>query len=292
MQRICFIVNPISGKGNNNLSEAYIKSLFVASDYEIEINYSEYPKHAIALAKNALLQKPAIVVACGGDGTINEVASVLVNTSVKLGIIPIGSGNGLASNLKIPNDINKALEIIKKGDTTTIDVGKINDYFFFSNTGLGIDAEIIKKYHESGKRTLVSYLKSTLKASITHKPKTLHYTIDAINHKVNPLLLFVSNSNEMGYNMSLTPKASLSDGFLDLVIVPKLNFFHKSVFGMQVLTKKTHKNKKVTHTLIKDLQVQFDEVANLLIQIDGEHLHLETNTICIKIIEKSLTIIV
>jgi diacylglycerol kinase (ATP) len=292
MQKICFIVNPISGKGNNNLSSDHISSFFNKEEFDVTIHYSEYPKHAIELTKYALKNNSDIIVACGGDGTINEVASMLVNSQIKLGIIPIGSGNGLASNLKIPNYIDSALEVIKRGSTICIDVGKINEYFFFSNTGLGVDAEIIKKYHESGKRTLASYIKSTIKASFNYKPKLLSYTIENCKYKIKPLLLFVSNSNEMGYKMSLTPKASLSDGFLDLVIVPKINLLKQSVFGVQVLTKNIHKNKNITKRLIKELNVYLEKKQEYLIQIDGEPFCLNAEHIQIQILEKSLTIII
>ena len=131
MTYIHFIINPISGSGKHNLAASYILQHFPASEYQIAVDYTNHKTHAVELTKAAVKQNPDYIVACGGDGTINEVASCLVNTRIILGIIPVGSGNGLASNLNIPRDFKKAIDIIKKGKTTFMDVGKINDYYFF-----------------------------------------------------------------------------------------------------------------------------------------------------------------
>ena len=104
-------------------------------------------------------------------------------------------------------------------------------------------------------------------------------------------MLFVSNSNKIGHNLSLTPEASLTDGYLDLVIVPRINLFRKSILGIQILSKKKHENKVVTRRLIKELNIFFKKKRDCLIQIDGEHLNISVDQIQIKILEKSLTII-
>ena len=107
--KIHFIVNPIAGKGKNELSETFLETFFPNEEYLVSIKNTEFILHANELTKNSIEEGAQIIVACGGDGTINEVASSLVNTSVVLGILPMGSGNGLASNLKIPKNLKKAL---------------------------------------------------------------------------------------------------------------------------------------------------------------------------------------
>ena len=168
-------------------------------------------------------KKADIIVACGGDGTINEVASCLVNTNIPLGIVPFGSGNGLASNLKISKKMEKALQTIKDGLLTKIDVGQINATYFFSNTGLGFDSDVIHNYEKISKRCLISYIKAVY-LSFKNYTTSDSVCIQANEEKliISPFMVFISNSNEMGYNMSLTPKASLRDGVLDVVIVPKI----------------------------------------------------------------------
>ncbi|MGK4567793.1 diacylglycerol/lipid kinase family protein [Flavobacterium sp. 3HN19-14] len=154
---IHFIINPISGKGNHVLDEATLRPYFPESQYKIVTYHTKYKKHATELTNSIIGYNPDCIVACGGDGTINEVASCLVNADIPLGIIPVGSGNGLASNLNIPRNLEKAIDIIKNGITSKIDVGTVNGQCFFSNMGVGIDAMIIKKY-ELGRKTNASGL--------------------------------------------------------------------------------------------------------------------------------------
>lgn len=288
---IHFIVNPISGNGKHNITASHLRTNFPRSQYRIEVDYTKYKTHAIELTRNLIAQEPDYVVACGGDGTINEVASCLVNTKIKLGIIPVGSGNGLASNLNIPKDIEKAIRIIIDGKSESIDVGQINDHFFFSNMGIGIDAMIIKKYDRSGKRTLLAYVKSALSASFAFKPQQTILTFNNKTVTIKPFLLFVSNSNEMGYNMSLTPKASLRDGMLDLVVAPQLSFLEKLQLGYCVLTNRVERFSKAKHELVQSLHVEMPEKIFTDIQIDGEHHNLKTNIINVSIIENGLQIV-
>ncbi|NHN24984.1 diacylglycerol kinase family lipid kinase [Flavobacterium jejuense] len=292
MQKLHFIVNPISGKGNHLITEQLVRSYFDTSEYEIQVSASKYEKHAIELTQLAILDKPDVIIACGGDGTINEVASGLVGSTIQFGIIPVGSGNGLASNLNIPRDIKKAFEIIKNKNTSTIDVGKINEKYFFSNTGIGIDAAIIEKYQKSGTRTLISYVKASISTGLHYKPNVIKYSINKKIENCKSLLFFISNSNEMGYNMSLTPKASLSDGFLDLIIVTKLNLLDKIRLGIAVLRNKVDQLKSVNHQLIKNVTIEISDACTSLAQIDGESYILNTNIIEIQIIENGLTILI
>lgn len=291
MVYIHFIVNPISGNGNHNIGKTELEKYFSKEQFKIEVDYSNYKKHAITLTKKAISNNPNYIVACGGDGTINEVASCLINTKIKLGIIPVGSGNGLASNLNIPQQLEKATEIIRNGNSQTIDVGQVNEHYFFSNMGIGIDAHIIKKYETYKKRTLIAYIKASITSSFQFKPIQ---TILAFNNQIlntNSFLLFISNSNEMGYGMSLTPKASLQDGWLDLVIVPKLNFINKLVLGMYVLSNKIEKFKKAQHSLIEILSIEILNKTNTNIQIDGEFHQIKSNKINVSIIKNGLEII-
>ncbi len=289
---IHFIVNPISGSGKHNIGKTELEKHFPKEVYKIEVEYSNYKKHAIILTQNAITNNPDCIVVCGGDGTINEVASCLINTKIKLGIIPVGSGNGLASNLNIPRDIEKATAIIRNKNSQAIDVGKVNEHYFFSNMGIGIDAMIIKKYDAYKKRTLIAYIKATVESSFKFKPMQMILSFN--NHIINTknFMFFISNSNEMGYGMSLTPKASLNDGLLDLVIIPKLNLFDKLILGMRVISNKFEKFKKAQHTLIKKINIEIPEKIFLDTQIDGEYYNLKTNKIEVAIITNGLEVMV
>jgi len=292
LRNIHFIVNPIAGSGGHNFSKAFLQNHFEKDNYRLTIKSSEYRGHARGLTKDSLKQDAEIIVACGGDGTINEVASALVGTNIPLGIIPTGSGNGLASNLKIPKKIKNAIEVIKNNCHTPIDVGCVNDRYFFSNTGFGFDASVIENYEASRKRTLISYLKASLKSLIDlNKKEEIAIEINGLQTEVNPFLIFISNSNELGYNVSLTPKALLQDGLLDVVIVPKLNKFKILLFGILLLLRKPEllKVSKCYQTnAIKLLRKQGNFFES---QIDGELLRIKELSVSISLKEKSLIVI-
>ena len=291
MTQIHFIVNPIAGSAKNILNTSFLKEHFNAEAYQLNVKYSNYKGHAIELTQNSIQEKADIIVACGGDGTINEVASCLVNTKVILGIIPTGSGNGLASNLNIPKKIDAALSLLKTQNVKTIDVGKLNDKVFFSNTGIGYDAQVIKLYEASGKRKLISYIKACMTCLVSSK-KMAALTI-SINQElidIKPFLVFISNSNEMGYNVSLTPQASLQDGLLDVLIVPKMNFLKTLYFGLLVLIKKQHALASVKTYTITEMTISKEKESFFESQIDGGFHKIASNSIHISILEKALQI--
>ena len=290
---IHFIVNPISGSGKANFTLEFLNSYFSKDNYQLSLKYSTYKRHAITLTKASISEKANIIVACGGDGTINEVASCLVNSSIKLGIVPMGSGNGLASHLKIPKNIDKALKLIQEQFVTSIDVGSNNGTFFFSNTGIGFDARVINYYEALNKRKLLSYFKSCIKA-LSDKDKKQAVIIDINGHsfKINPFLVFTSNSNELGYNLSLTPKASLQDGQLDVLIVSKLSLLRALLLGILVMFKKHHLLSNVTSYKTKSMRISHTNSKQFLTQIDGESHTILNKTLDISILENALKVIV
>lgn len=289
---IHFIINPVAGSGKNRLSEAFLKDYFETESYHVVVKESAYAKNAIQLAEQSVTEKADIIVACGGDGTISEVASSLVNTEVLLGIVPMGSGNGLASNLNIPRNIPKALAILRNKSFTEIDAGMINDYLFFSNAGIGFDAHVISDFEKKPTRKLWGYIRSVFKSlqNYTYENAVEVSYLDTIK-TVRPFLLFVSNSNEMGYKMSLTPKASLQDGLLDVLIVPKLSFVKMIAFTFLFLLKKHHWLKEVEEIRTASIVLKNEEGIKFMIQKDGERLKCKTNTIEIKLLHKALKVI-
>ncbi|WP_308992042.1 diacylglycerol kinase family lipid kinase [Mariniflexile litorale] len=292
MKQIHFILNPIAGKGNNNLDLVFLNKYFNKKDFTIVVKPTHYKKHAIKLTQESIKENADVIVACGGDGTIHEVASCLVNSPIVLGIIPIGSGNGLASNLDIPKNLNKALTLIKNQAVKQIDVGLLNNHYFFSNTGIGFDAQVIKQYEASNERTLSSYIKATLKS--LKKVNKLIEVETAINGKTiqhKPFLIFISNSNQMGYHVSLTPKASLQDGKLDILIVKKIGAFKIFLFTLLMFLKCHHILKEVTTFQSKNIKITQKNRPLFQIQIDGEFLMIKNHSIEISILEKALNVI-
>lgn len=287
---IHFIVNPIAGKGRNKLPTSLVDTHFPRVDYTITIKETTAVGHATALTKTSIDEGAQIIVACGGDGTINEVARCLVNTQVILGILPMGSGNGLASNLKIPKNLNKALSIIKSQNAIAIDTGSINGDPFFSNAGIGFDAHVISDFEENTTRRLFSYVKSTLRTMKKYSYNSIALKYNGSSETISPFLLFVSNSNEMGYKMSLTPRASLQDGLLDVVVVPKLSNFKLFLFSILFLFKKHLWVKEVRFQQVTALEIKSLDNVILKAQKDGGRYFLDKDVILIEILPKSLLV--
>ena len=290
---IHFIINPISGHGNNQLTPEMVSSIFNSDKFVVKIKKTIKPKHAAELTKASIIEGADIVVACGGDGTVNEIASCLVGSGVKLGVVPMGSGNGLASTLKIPKSIKAALNVIKKSNSIQIDVGDINKHYFFSNTGIGFDASIINNYSKTKQRKLISYLKASLLTFFNPPPSlSVKITTESQSLDLKPFMVFVSNSNEMGYDISLTPKASIQDGMLDAIIVESLNKLEIIYFGFLLLIKKPQSFKKAHYFLTKRIEITNLNNGGVLAQIDGESRQINTNTIKITIRKSALSVVV
>ena len=292
MIHIHFIVNPIAGSGDNHINIKFLQRYFNKDTYALVVKNSTYKNHAIVLTKESIVEKADIIVACGGDGTINEVATCIIGTPILLGVIPLGSGNGLASNLKISTNIHKAISIIKKQDIKKIDLGCLNDKYFFSNTGVGFDALVIKNYEQSNSRKLISYVKGTFKSlrEISYD-KEYNVTLNDETLVIKPFMIFISNSNVLGYNVSLTPKASLQDGLLDVLIVSKLNIFKVLLFWLLMIFKKHHLLKEVKSYQTKNMTILQNDLSFYETQIDGEYRIIEDSKIEISIKKQILNII-
>lgn len=222
-----FIVNPIAGSGHKSL----LTKKLVSSGYNVV--YTEYPGHAEVLARETDAQK---VIAVGGDGTVNEVARGLIGTSKAFGIIPCGSGDGLAMHLGIPHNFAKALKIIQNGKTEPLDAARLNDKIFFSVCGTGFDATISEKFAKSGKRGLANYIEQAIKTWKDYKPES--YTIDIDGRKWNTeaVLITVGNSNQWGNGAKVTPLADSSDGMLDITIVDRFKNIEIPILAYRLMT--------------------------------------------------------
>lgn len=285
-----FIVNPNSGNAKHEISIQFLQSKFSPKN-EIILKETAYQFHAKELVQEAIAQNADVVVACGGDGTINEVASALVHTAIHFGIIPAGSGNGLAANLGIPKDINKAIEIIKNSAVRTIDVGRVEDKYFFSNLGFGIDADIIQTYEQNQKRTITGYVDASLKTLMNYKSKLFRLYIDDVIIEKNFYYLFCSNSNIAGYGISFTPNADLSDGLLDLLMIEDLDVFEQFYFSVLVLAKKIDLMNKARYKQVKKFTIESLEDSKISYQLDGEFQTTNSLKVKVEVLPNALNII-
>ncbi len=228
--------------------------------YEVELAYTEYAGHATELARSAVERNVDIVVAVGGDGTVNEVGRALVHTDTALAIIPCGSGNGLARHLRIPLSPKKAIEIINEGVIHALDYGTINDRPFFCTCGVGFDAFISEKFAAAGKRGLLTYVENTLKSGLQYKPQT--YVIEDENgtETCHAFLIACANASQYGNDAYIAPYASMKDGLLDVVVMNPFSTIEAPQVALQLFT----------GTLPASSHVRTFQAQRLLIRREGE----------------------
>ena len=233
---ILFIVNPKSG---NNRKKKIISYL---AERNFKCVYTEYAGHAEVLAREAM---ESVIVAVGGDGTVNEVARGIGDSGKTLGIVPCGSGDGLALCLGISRNYKRAINTILNGRVSYIDTGKINEKPFFSVCGVGFDAYVSSEFACAPKRGLVSYIRIGLKSLINYKPEKYHIEIDGKSIESDAMLITIGNSNQWGNGAKITPLASMSDGKLEVTIVERLKLFHVPYAAFLLMIGKINKFKYV-----------------------------------------------
>lgn len=290
MKRIAFIVNPISGTCSKDVVPAMIGKHIDASLYETNVVFTEYAGHASQLAAQYVADGYDIVVAVGGDGTINEVARSLVETNTALGIVPCGSGNGLARHLMLPMNFGGALDIINIGEVHDLDYGIINGHPFFCTCGMGFDAFISKKFAEAGKRGPLTYIENVLKEGLSYKPETYELILDGNEEqRYKAFLISVANASQYGNDAYIAPQASMSDGYLDVVILQPFDILEAPQVGIDLLNKTLDKSSKIKCYKAKDIVIRRKTAG--VIHFDGDPIE-ETAEVHVTLRSKGIKMIV
>ncbi|MHA4893962.1 diacylglycerol/lipid kinase family protein [Pedobacter sp. PWIIR3] len=265
---ILFVINPISGGKNKDKIPALIEKRLDNTRFVANYSFTEYAGHAAEIAEEAANKSFDIIVAVGGDGTINEVASVVLKHNKVLGIIPFGSGNGLARFLKIPLKPAGAIDLINHYQVATIDSGLFNGKGFYNMAGLGFDAYISSVFAGDKSRGLTGYLKLGLKEVLNYKAQIYHLNIDGIDYTFKAFLISIANSSQYGNNAHISPKASVTDGLLDICIVKEFSMFKLPLLAYEMISAVTDRSKMVQ--IIKGRKVKIKRVEDGPIHIDGE----------------------
>lgn len=254
-KKIVFILNPISGTHNKVVIPQMIASRLDKDKFDYQVKLTEYAGHAADIAKQCAKDNIDIVVAVGGDGTVNEVARSLTHTNTALAIIPCGSGNGLARHLCIPIDIKKSIDIINQCNIEELDYGIINDLPFFCTCGMGFDAFISLKFAESGKRGPITYVENVLKEGLKYKPETYEVIDETGAKKYNAFLIACANASQYGNNAYIAPNASMSDGLLDVIIMEPFTAFDAPQISFDMFNKTLDKNSKIKTFKTKSIRI-------------------------------------
>ena len=254
-KRIIFVVNPISGTQSKKAILKWIDERMDRSVYDYSIVKTQYAGHATQIAASAVQDKADVVVAIGGDGTINEIARALVHSETALGIIPCGSGNGLARHLRIPMEPKAAIDIINQGNRLCIDYGKINNIPFFCTCGVGFDAFVSLKFADSGKRGLLTYLENTLHESLTYQPETYEIENEEGTMKYKAWMIACGNASQYGNNAYIAPQASLTDGLMDVTIMEPFTVLDVPSLSFQLFNKTIDQNSRVKTMRAKKIKI-------------------------------------
>ncbi len=266
--RVLFIVNPISGTGNKEHILKAIPDYLKPERFQYQICRTDHRGHAAEIAQQAVADGVDVVVAVGGDGTVNEVARCLVHTNSALGIIPCGSGNGLARHLNIPISPSGALRILSACQIESLDYGLINDTPFFCTCGVGFDAFVSSCFAKSGKRGLLSYIENTLKEGLTYKPDVYEMEIDGKKEVYKAFLIACANASQYGNNVFIAPHASMSDGLMDVTIMEPFSMLEAPQIAIQLFNKNITKNSHIRSFKCSNLRIRRSSPG--VIHFDGD----------------------
>jgi diacylglycerol kinase (ATP) len=277
MQRkILYLVNPVSGvKKKSSLIELIIKK-----NKEKQLNFDIIQTSAGGdydfLKQKIHEEEITDIVVCGGDGTMNSIAAALTGTAVNIGIIPSGSGNGLALAAQIPTQPSKALDLIFKGNAAYIDAFYINDQFSCMLCGIGFDGLVAHEFAKQKRRGLQTYIKVSLTNFFKSKPYAFELKHDGKTFSVQAFLISIANGNQFGNNFTIAPKARLNDGLLDIVVIKKMNKFMlpfsvlRQVTGINGIQDMREYSEKRNIIYFQTAALTITNTENALLHIDGE----------------------
>lgn len=288
-KKISFIINPISGTQSKEQILKWISEKLDKERYTYEVVYTERAGHAVEIAADKAKEGVHAVIAIGGDGTINEIARSLVHTQTALGIIPCGSGNGLARHLQISMEPKKAIEIINEGMIDIIDYGKINDVPFFCTCGVGFDAFVSLKFSKAGRRGPLVYLEKTLIESLKYRPETYELEMDGSTLRYKAFLIACGNASQYGNNAYITPQAALNDGLLDVTILEPFTVLDAAALSFQLFNKTIDQNSRIKTFRCQTLRIHRTKPG--VVHFDGDPMMMGEN-IEVKIIQKGLQVII
>ena len=266
--RIVFIVNPISGTSSKEGIMQMIDEELDKTRFKSEVRLTEYAGHAANLAKEYAAKNYDIVVAVGGDGTVNEVARSLVHTQTALGILPCGSGNGLARHLCLPLDLRKAIHIINLARIESFDYGVINELPFFCTCGMGFDAFISLKFAEAGKRGPITYVENVLREGLKYRPETYEVIDDSGKQSYNAFLIACANASQYGNNAYIAPGATMKDGLMDVIIMEPFDALEAPQMAADLFMKTLGNNSKIKTFRTNRLHIHRSEPG--AIHYDGD----------------------
>jgi diacylglycerol kinase (ATP) len=288
LKRILFVVNPISGGLNKRHLPEQIFNNLDRNIFDAELFYTSLELNARQITRKAIEENFGIVIAAGGDGTMNQVAQELIGTNIIMGILPLGSGNGLARHLNIPLKISDAITFINKAKFQRIDTIKINDQYSINCIGIGFDAFVAYHFSKLPKRGLQTYISTTLHHFKNFKKLKYKMEMDGVNLDGESALVTFANSSQWGNNFYIASKADIQDGWMDVTVISRLSYRNFIQLGYRLLTKTLHESSQAKMYKAKKINLVLPE--NSPMHIDGEPV-LVKGDFTIELIPGSLNIL-
>ena len=268
------IVNPVSGAGCDAGVLAnratLLQKYFAGAGVDGDVHVTSRPHHARELAAQAVSSGARLVIAWGGDGTTNEVASALVDTSAALGVIPAGSGNGLAAALRVPHQTEAAIAIALGTKERRVDAGEIEGRLFFNIAGVGADAAIAERFNAQpvGRRGMAPYVRIALQEAFRYQGRRYRITLDGASLSTNALIVAFANGQEYGNRIRIAPSAIVDDGRLDAVILEDRSPLRRLWHARHVALHHVERAPGVLVRRIETATVEADD--DMLFHVDGE----------------------
>ncbi|WP_426327091.1 diacylglycerol/lipid kinase family protein [Pedobacter sp. R-06] len=271
---ILFIINPISGGRGKLRIPDFIDQYLDKEKFSPNFVFSEYVGHAGELADEAATKNFDVIVAAGGDGTINEVASKVLKHKKILGILPLGSGNGLARFLRISKNLRYALSLINNFKVDEIDTAEFNNKCFFNLAGMGFDAHLSAVFSKDKKRGLSGYVKLGFKEVFNYKAQTYLLNIDGAAYTRKAFAISIANSSQYGNDVYIAPNASVKDGLLDVCIIKPFPIIKLPLLGYVMLRGKAETSDMIE--IIKGKNIKITREKASAVHVDGEPLQMGT----------------
>lgn len=288
-KKLLFIVNPHSGTSDKQALMPLLEKSVDVEKFEFDITFTTHAGHASDLATMAARNGVDAVVAVGGDGTVNETARGLIGTQTALGIVPCGSGNGLARHLFLPLSVKKALDVINAFEVHELDYGLIDGHPFFCTCGMGFDAFVSQKFSESGKRGPVTYLEQILKEGLRYQPETYEITDASGTQRYKAFLVSCANASQYGNNAYIAPQASMSDGLLDVIVMEPFKLIDAPQISIEMFNKTLDKSSFIHAFRTKRLVVHRSTEG--VIHYDGDPVWAGRD-IVVEVVNKGIRVIV
>jgi len=292
-KKMLVVVNPISGIGRQKKIERMLKEHLNHDLFDYEVAYTEHIHHGTELAREGVMKGFDIITAVGGDGSVNDVIAGIHGTSATLGIIPCGSGNGLARCMRIPLTPSLAIRVLNQDSSGLIDTISLNDkYFIASIAGVGFDAFIARLMKAAKVRGFSAYLNLILREYPTYESKDYTLVLDGKEIKRKAWFSTFANSNQFGYNMAVAPQAKLDDGLIDVSIVDRVPIEHVAITGPLIYANHFELSQHVEMFKAHDIWVAGN--VDHWVNIDGEgenvgdELHFVNHHLSLNVMKRDL----